>query len=167
MQLGANGRRFPRVPFAAEVDYFYGTEASGSGRCRELSRDGLSMSLGRYLTPRRKILVRVFSTSSPTEAAEIKGRIAWCRPAGQPERFLAGVEVFCDAPEVSGDLSRLTLEAAPAHTGATETVSGDKPEEPSDAARFRMRFTISTLAYAGFAKTLALVAAVFAAGNGA
>lgn len=167
MQLGANGRRFLRVPFATEVDYFYGTKASGSGQCRELSRGGLSMSLGRYLTPGRKILVRVFSTSNPNEAAELKGRIAWCRPTGQPERFLAGVEVFYDAPEVSEDLSRLMLEAALAHTGATETVPGDKTEKPSDAVQIRMRFTISTLAYAGFAKTLALVAAVFAAGNGA
>lgn len=166
-RIWMNGRSFLRVPFSTTVEYFYGAGATGTGQCRDLSRNGLSMSLGRYLTPGRKILVRVFSIANPVEAAELKGRIVWCRPTEQPERFLAGVEIFYDMPEVSEDLSRLMFEAALAHTGAASTASAAESPGRADMTCFRMQFSADALACAGFVKPLAFAAAVHSVNGGA
>jgi hypothetical protein len=125
------------------------------------------MSLGRYLTPGRKVLVRVFSVRNPNEAAELKGRIAWCRPTEQPERFLAGVEIFYDAPEVSEDLSRLMLEAALAHADAAAPVSFEEPEQKPARVRIRMRFPAGAVACAGCVKAMALATTLLAVRSGA
>lgn len=148
-QIWANGRTFWRVPFSTEVEYFYGSGASGKARCRDLSRGGLSMTLGRYLTPGRKVLLRVFSTWNPNEAAEFKGRIVWCRPTERPEWFRAGVEILRDVPEVLEDLSRLILEAATAYAGESgQRAAKGSGKEMRTPAQYRPRSHARGLAYA-------------------
>jgi len=165
-RMSADERRFLRVPFSTRVEYFHGAGASGTGCCREVSHRGLSMRLGRYLAPGRKVLVRVFSVANPVEAAELKGRVAWCRPTAAPDQFLAGIEVFFDAPEAFEDLSRLVLEAALAHTWSAVPQTGEQPRETPDRARWGIRRTAEALAHAGFAKTLALATAMEAVQSG-
>lgn len=104
-------RHFARAPFAGTISYCYGHSETGQATCLDVGHGGARLILGRYLRPGRHVLLALALDSEGEKLVELKARVAWCRPAGEPHTFIAGVYIFHDEPEVSAALSELLYEA--------------------------------------------------------
>ena len=85
-----------RCPWAGGLTYQYGPHDKGTAFCRNISRNGAGIVLGRYLKPGRYVLLTADSPFSGPAPIELKARIMWCRPTGNNSRFNAGVLVYED-----------------------------------------------------------------------
>ncbi len=104
-------RRGKRTPHNGQVTYRYSPVDEGKAVCANVGSKGLRIRLGRYLRPGRKVVLGV----ETPQGVELKGRVAWCRPANEPNMFDAGVRVFHDAADSAAALSNM-IRAGRKHT---------------------------------------------------
>lgn len=107
-------RRYARIPLTGTVHY----------TCGPNDRGGACIRVGRYLGPGRHVLLSVKIGTDRDAYAELKGRVAFCRPSEDGKAFVAGVRVFDNAAETGCILSELILEAS-AQSGQIERTGAE------------------------------------------
>lgn len=100
--------REARTELGGALRYSYAApEDSGVARWRDVSRSGASIELGRYLRPGREVMLEVSSPLVLNGPLKIRGRVVWCRPAAEAGRYVAGLFIYRDTPEMALDFAAL------------------------------------------------------------
>lgn len=115
MELVAPGavdqRECERFAHVGVLEYRYGLDEQGLAAWHDVSRDGVCVQLGRYLRPGRSIVVVRAQRELHDEPLELKGRVAWCRPAGDDESYLVGIKIHRSGVELCHAMWSLVREA--------------------------------------------------------
>ena len=101
MTLETTSLRDVRSPMTGGVAYLYDRGEIGGATWRDVSAEGASIRMGRYLRPGRAVVLRFPSPALPEEILEIPARIVWCRPAPGSLYFAAGLQIRREAPSAA------------------------------------------------------------------
>lgn len=124
-QLPGNTREWRR-PVSGKVACAYGSGELASAAWRDVSRDGASIELGRYLRPGRRLTLRFAAPWDASSEMELEACVAWCRTGPDTRRFLAGLRVLRDQPEAAVAFAALGYgERAATNKANTEKVLAD------------------------------------------
>ena len=104
-------RRFARMPLAGIAHYICAPNDGGIGSLQDVGRGGACILLERNLRPGDHVLLSVKVGCNNDAYVELKGKVAWSRPAEEYGSFVAGLRVFDDRPEAEQTLSELVHEA--------------------------------------------------------
>jgi len=87
-------RIFTRMPFDSAVSWSDLSGENGLASVRDVSRGGMSLSLGRYMRPGPVLTVIFDQTEFNGKPVELDMTVAWCKPTDQPDIFLAGFKII-------------------------------------------------------------------------
>jgi len=89
-------RRTRRTPWRGSVVYQPAPGERGFASWRNISHNGASLQLGRFLRPGRFAMLISESPFTESGTIELKARVVWCRPTQNSEWFVAGVRIYHD-----------------------------------------------------------------------
>lgn len=110
--MGKEQRIFTRVEFQRPVRLHESDGDASACALREVSRGGLSVSLGRYLRPGPAVEFEFDDITYRGQAVRFIAIVKWCRPDHQhPERFRAGFQVVHGERDTLGAVSEVFYHA--------------------------------------------------------
>ncbi len=92
--MSQESRIFTRLPFDSAVEWRDLTGEDGHAVIRDVSRGGLSLSLGRYMRPGPVVTVTFGDIEFTGAPVELDAAVVWCKPTDQPDTFLAGLKII-------------------------------------------------------------------------
>lgn len=87
-------RQSKRVPFKGTVEYETGCGGSGTAQWVNVSHNGATLRLGRYLKPGRMVRIKTY-------ASEFNGYVVWCQGSPNSDTFDAGIQMVQEPLEAS------------------------------------------------------------------
>ena len=87
-------RIFTRMPLDQKVVWRDLSGDSGAAELRDVSRGGLSASLGRYLRPGPVMSFTFPGIEFDGHPVELDASVTWCKPTQKPDSFLAGFKII-------------------------------------------------------------------------
>lgn len=101
-------RVFTRVPFAHPVRWAGMNGDEGSAILRNVSRSGVSVSLGRFLRPGPVVRLVFDDIKYARQPIEVQALTVWCKPErGAPDRFIAGFKIVQGERHTLGAMSEV------------------------------------------------------------
>jgi len=101
-------RVFTRVPFAHPVRWIGVNGDSGPATLRNVSRSGVSVSLGRFLRPGPVVRLVFDDIEYAGQPIEVQALTVWCKPEnGSPDRFVAGFKIIQGERHTLGAMSEV------------------------------------------------------------
>lgn len=110
--MGKEQRIFTRVGFQRPVHLHESDGEASACALREVSRGGLSVSLGRYLRPGPAVEFEFDDIAYRNRPVRFAAIVKWCRPDRQrPGQFRAGFQVVHGERDTLGAVSEVFYQA--------------------------------------------------------